>query len=41
MQRGIRYADDMVCFLEAGENEDELRNRVDQFLSERGLKLRR
>ena len=40
MQRGIRYADDRVFFLEEGENEDELPNRVNQFLFERRLKVK-
>ena len=40
VQRGVRYTDDMVFFLEKGENENELRNRVDQFLFERGLKVK-
>ena len=40
MQRGIRYADDIVFFLEESGNENELQNRVDQFLSERELKVK-
>ena len=39
MQRGIRYAADMVFFLEEGENKNELWNKVDQFLFQRGLKV--
>ena len=40
MQRGIRYANNRVFFLEEGENENELHNKVDRFLSERGLKVK-
>ena len=40
VQRGIRYADDMVFFLEEIENENALQNRVDQFLFERVLKVK-
>ena len=40
MQRGIRYADDRVFFLEEDENENALRNKVDQFLLERGLTVK-
>ena len=40
MQRGIRYAYDIVFFLEKDENENELWNKVDQFLFERGLKVK-
>nr|YP_009370261.1 putative reverse transcriptase/maturase [Bulboplastis apyrenoidosa]YP_009370300.1 putative reverse transcriptase/maturase [Bulboplastis apyrenoidosa]ARO90750.1 putative reverse transcriptase/maturase [Bulboplastis apyrenoidosa]ARO90789.1 putative reverse transcriptase/maturase [Bulboplastis apyrenoidosa] len=39
-QRGIRYADDIVFFLQEGEQADQLRKKIDDFLIERGLKVK-
>lgn len=39
-QRGLRYADDMIFFLKPGEDVDALRLKIDQFLAERGLKIK-
>ena len=39
-QRGIRYADDMIFFLKEGEDPNKLRNKLDTFLSFRGLKIK-
>jgi len=38
-QRGLRYADDMIFFLKPGEDSVLLREKLDQFLAERGLKI--
>ena len=38
-QRGLRYADDMIFFLKEGEDAGNLREKLDQFLAERGLKI--
>jgi group II intron reverse transcriptase/maturase len=39
-QRGIKYADDMIFFLESGEDPELLRSKLDKFLMERGLKIK-
>eukprot|EP00284_Hemiselmis_tepida_P012102 CAMPEP_0174915100 /NCGR_PEP_ID=MMETSP1355-20121228/69_1 /TAXON_ID=464990 /ORGANISM="Hemiselmis tepida, Strain CCMP443" /LENGTH=390 /DNA_ID=CAMNT_0016159899 /DNA_START=412 /DNA_END=1581 /DNA_ORIENTATION=+ len=39
-QRGIRYADDVVFILKKNENPIALREKIDAFLSERGLKVK-
>lgn len=39
MQRGFRYADDMVFILKEGENPTELLNKISEFLKERGLNV--
>lgn len=38
-QRGLRYADDMIFFLKLGEDPVLLRQKLDKFLMERGLKI--
>jgi len=38
-QRGLRYADDMVFILKAGESSENLRRKVSDYLGERGLKI--
>nr|YP_009297279.1 maturase [Porphyridium sordidum]AOM66622.1 maturase [Porphyridium sordidum] len=40
IQRGIRYADDMIFFIEEHENANELRYKIDEFLAERGLNVK-
>nr|YP_009297296.1 maturase [Porphyridium sordidum]AOM66639.1 maturase [Porphyridium sordidum] len=40
IQRGIRYADDMIFFIEEHENANELRHKIDEFLVERGLNVK-
>jgi group II intron reverse transcriptase/maturase len=39
MQRGFRYADDMVFILKQGEDPDELLVKINEFLKERGLNI--
>jgi group II intron reverse transcriptase/maturase len=39
-QRGIRYANDILFFLNEGEDLEKLRNKLDLFLAERGLNLK-
>lgn len=39
MQRGFRYADDMVFILKQGESPDELLVKIREFLNERGLNI--
>jgi retron-type reverse transcriptase len=39
IQRGFRYANDMVFILKEGENPDELLNKISEFLKERGLNI--
>ena len=39
LQRGFRYADDMVFILKDGENPDELLEKINKFLKERGLNI--
>lgn len=39
-QRGLRYADDMIFFLKPKEDPITLRSKLDQFLAERGLKIK-
>nr|AJA41226.1 putative maturase [Porphyridium purpureum]AJA41228.1 putative maturase [Porphyridium purpureum]AJA41231.1 putative maturase [Porphyridium purpureum]AJA41233.1 putative maturase [Porphyridium purpureum]AJA41235.1 putative maturase [Porphyridium purpureum] len=39
-QRGLRYADDMIFFLEDHEDANELRKKIDSFLAERGLNVK-
>ena len=39
-QRGLRYADDMIFFLKPEEDMSVLRSKLDQFLAERGLKIK-
>ena len=38
--RGIRYADDLVFILKTGQDEIKLREKIDQFLAIRGLKVK-
>ena len=38
--RGIRYADDAVFILKPGQCEHKLRKKIDNFLAERGLKVK-
>ncbi len=38
--RGIRYADDLVFILKPGQDEIKLREKIDQFLAIRGLKVK-
>nr|AJA41244.1 putative maturase [Porphyridium purpureum] len=40
IQRGIRYADDMIFFIEEHEDAMELRRKIDSFLTERGLNVK-
>nr|YP_008965761.1 putative reverse transcriptase [Porphyridium purpureum]BAO23737.1 putative reverse transcriptase [Porphyridium purpureum] len=40
VQRGIRYADDMIFFIEEHEDANELRKKIDLFLAERGLNVK-
>nr|AJA41246.1 putative maturase [Porphyridium purpureum] len=40
VQRGIRYADDMIFFIEEHEDANELRKKIDSFLAERGLSVK-
>jgi len=40
VQRGIRYADDLIFFLEDREDAVELRRKIDVFLAERGLNVK-
>jgi RNA-directed DNA polymerase len=40
LQKGIRYADDMIFFLKTGEDENELLTKTNDFLTERGLNLK-
>jgi RNA-directed DNA polymerase len=39
-QRGLKYADKMIFFLKPGEDSVRLRLKLDQFLAQRGLKLK-
>lgn len=39
-QKGLRYADDMIFFLKPENDADLLRAKLDQFLIERGLKIK-
>lgn len=39
-QRGYRYADDMIFFLKPHEDVQELRKKINQFLSKRGLNIK-
>lgn len=41
IQNGFRYADDMVFFLKKDDDPDILRNKIDIFLTSRGLKVKR
>lgn len=39
-QRGLRYADDLIYFIKPNEDVNLLRNKIDKFLSERGLNVK-
>jgi RNA-directed DNA polymerase len=39
MQRGFRYADDMIFILKEGEDPNKLLNKINEFLKERGLNI--
>jgi group II intron reverse transcriptase/maturase len=39
-QRGLRYADDMIFFLKPEEDAEKLRDKINRFLAERGLRVK-